>query len=324
MTTVSVPNNFNLNGVEEEIKKPKAITGYELLKQDNDEIPFLVENVFQSVGLGAVVGSSDTGKSSFLRQLATSIATKQSDFLGWKINAIYDKAIYVSTEDDARAVSFLLKKQELSGVSEELYKNLQFVFDTENLLETLTSLLEESRVDLIVVDAFSDLFNGQMNANNEVRGFLNKYSQLAQTYECLILFLHHTGKRTEQFEPSKNNVIGSQGFEAKMRILIELRQDFMEKNYRHLCVVKGNYLPSEMKTESFVLHFNENMVFTNTTRRVPYSALAKPETNKGDKQDFEALQALIEQGMTQNKAAEQLGIGKAKASRLMKQFKSVS
>ena len=305
--------------------KPKSITGYELLKQDNDEIPCLVDGLLQSVGIGAVVGSSDTGKSSFLRQLATAIAIRQPEFLGWTINAIYHRAIYVSTEDDERAVSFLLKKQAKGRrVSDELYKNLRFVFETDKLLETLESLLEESRVDLIVIDAFSDLFIGQMNANNEVRGFLNKYSQLAQKYECLILFLHHTGKRTEQLEPSKNNVIGSQGFEAKMRILIELRQDFMEKNYRHLCVVKGNYLPKEMKTESFVLWFDENMVFDNTARRAPFESLVKPETDNSDKQDFDNLEALIGQGRSQNKAAEQLGISKSRASRLMVKFKGVS
>jgi len=328
---VNIPDGFDLNDAGQEhpepqaIKKPKSTTGYELLKQENDEIPCLVENLLQSVGVGAVVGSSDTGKSSFLRQLATSVATKQPDFLGWPINAIYHRAIYVSTEDDERAVSFLLKKQAKGRrVSDELYKNLRFVFDTDNLLETLESLLKESRVDLIVIDAFSDLFIGQMNANNEVRGFLNKYSQLAQKYECLVLFLHHTGKRTEQLEPSKNNVIGSQGFEAKMRILIELRQDFMEKNYRHLCVVKGNYLPKEMKTESFVLWFNENMVFDNTARRVPFESLVKPETDNTNQQDFEHLETLIGQGLSQNKAAEQLGMSKARASRLMVKFKGVS
>jgi len=324
---VEISNGFDLNdaGQKQPEPQPIAITGYELLRQDNDEIPCLVDNLLQRVGIGALVGSSDTGKSTILRQLAVSIAIRQPDFLGFPINAIHHRAIYVSSEDDQRAVSFLLKKQATGErVSDDLYKNIRFVFETENLLETLESLLEESRVDLIVIDAFSDLFIGQMNANNEVRTFLNKYSQLAQKYECLILFLHHTGKRTEQLEPSKNNVIGSQGFEAKMRIVIELRQDFMVKNYRHLCIVKGNYLPKEMKTESFVLCFDDNMVFKNTGSRVPFESLVKPETDNTDRQDFENLEALISEGMSQNKAAEQLRIDKARASRLKKKFRGVS
>jgi len=330
MKTVNIPDGFDLNDSNRQSNehpppKPKFITALDLLKQDNDEIPCLLEGLIATVGIGAVVGSSDTGKSSFLRQLATAVATKQADFLGWKINAVYHRSIYVSSEDDERAVSFLLKKQAKGKrVPDELYSNLRFVFDTDNLLETLEGLLQDSPVDLIVIDAFSDLFAGQMNANNEVRTFLNKYSQLAQKYQCLILFLHHTGKRTEQLEPSKNNVIGSQGFEAKMRILIELRQDFMEKNYRHLCIVKGNYIPKEMKSESFVLWFNENMVFSNTARRVPFESLVKPEADNTNRQDFENLEALIGQGMSQNKAADKLGISKARASRLIAKFKGVS
>lgn len=79
-----------------------------------------------------------------------------------------------------------------------------------------------------------------------------------------------------------------------------------------------------MKSESFVLWFNEDMVFSNTGRRVPFESLVKPESDNTDKQEYESLKKLIEQGMSQNKAAEQLGLPKAKASRIMSKFKGVS
>ena len=86
-----------------------------------------------------------------------------------------------------------------------------------------------------------------MNENNCVRSFLNAFSQLAIRHNTLVIFLHHTGKRTESLAPSKHNAIGSEGFEAKMRLIMELRQDPEHHNIRHLYIVKGNYLSAEYK-----------------------------------------------------------------------------
>lgn len=66
------------------------------------------------------------------------------------------------------------------------------------------------------------------------------------------------------------------------------------------------------------------MVFSNTARRVSFESLVKPEADNTDRKDFENLETLIGQGMTQNKAAVQLGLSKSKASRLMVKFKGVS
>jgi KaiC/GvpD/RAD55 family RecA-like ATPase/DNA-binding CsgD family transcriptional regulator len=326
---------ISLKDIEKEFEKPvtaktdckksKAISGLTLIQSEHETLPFLVDGIFQQVGIGAVVGSSDTGKSSFLRQLATAVATGKTDFLGWSIMAKHQRAIYVSTEDDEQAVSILLKKQATGQrIADDLYSNLRYLFDSENLLDTLETLLSEQAADLVVVDAFSDLFSGQLNANNEVRKFLNLYSQLAQKHSCLILFLHHTGKRTENFEPSKSNVIGSQGFEAKMRLVIELRQDFLVPQYRHLCIVKGNYLPKEMKTESYVLSFNDNMVFSETGRRVAFESLVKPPSDDSSKQQYEDIKDLIAEGKSQNEAAKELNISKGQASKLMKKYGGVS
>jgi predicted transcriptional regulator len=57
---------------------------------------------------------------------------------------------------------------------------------------------------------------------------------------------------------------------------------------------------------------------------VPFESLVKPETDNTNQQDFEHLETLIGQGLSQNKAAEQLGMSKARASRLMVKFKGVS
>jgi RecA-family ATPase len=332
---VNISNGFDQRLVahvaelEQELNKPtksKLVTATELLERGLVEVPKLISPIFQRVGVAAVVGSSDTGKSSFLRQMAIAVATGQKDFLGFEIKAKHRSVIYASTEDDENSTaSLLLKFSRGQTWNYDRYKGLRFLFDTEHLTQTLDATLTEQAADLVVIDAFSDLYSGAMNEGNKVRGFLNEFNQLAQKHECLIVFLHHCGKRTEDQAPNKSSIIGSQSFEAKMRLVIELRQDWQEPMYRHLCIVKGNYLSSEYKTESYVLRFDENMMFHETGRRVPFEQLARPTYTEGDGQSqYDSLAELIAEGKSQNEAAELLGIGKAKASRLKAKYGGVS
>lgn len=258
-------------------KSSKWFTGEDLLKHKLESLPCLVDPILQKVGLACIAGASDTGKSAFLRQLCCAVVSGMDYFLDFRINAQYHSAIYVSSEDDEMAMRFLLGKQNLDwNIPEVQFSRLRFLFDTTHLMKDLESMLDESPADLVCIDAFGDLYDGDMNKSNQVRSFLNEYAQLAQRYKCLVIFLHHCGKRSEEEKtPSKHNLLGSQAFEAKMRLVLELRSDYNDNNIKHLCVVKGNYLSGEYKSESYDLLFSNNMTFSNTQDRTPFEMLMK-------------------------------------------------
>jgi RecA-family ATPase len=251
-----------------------VITADKLMSNEITEIPMLVGPIFQKIGIVGFVGSSDTGKSCFLRQLSIEIVAGSKEFIGFPINSTHQSVIYVSTEDDYYSLSALLKKQNISGVHNDKLMNLRIILDTHMIFAKLTAELKRAPADLIIIDAFSDIFTGDLNMSTIVRGFLDKYHQLALKFECLIIFLHHTGKRTELLHPSKNNVVGTQGFEAKMRSVVELRKDPNENVFRHLCITKGNYIPDEAKEKSFKLEF-ENLLFKNTGESAEFEKLAR-------------------------------------------------
>lgn len=293
-----------------------VITGEELITRKLNNIPCLIDPIFQQIGLAAIAGSSDTGKSSLLRDLAVSICSKQEEYLDWKIYAKHNSVIYVSTEDDQQSIAYLLGKQNTEKrLSENSYSSLRYIFDTTNLLENLNQELLKMPADLVIIDAFSDLFNGNLNDSNQVRYFLNQYNQLAQIHKCLIIFLHHTGKRTDDSTPSKHNLLGSQGFEAKMRVVVELRTDKRDSSKKHFCIVKGNYLTNEQKRESYVLQFSENMTFHSTGERVPLDYLKS--NNEQETKIRQALE-LQEQGMSFQEIANAMGYAnKSSVSRLL-------
>lgn len=258
-------------------EKPKefGVSAKHLLDLNIVKLEYLVESLVRKGVIHALAGSSDTGKSTFLRQLATSIALGKDDFLGFSIQTTNNKVLYVSTEDDLYSIAYLLKKQNPETGEEEslLFKNLRYVFDSDDLIDNLNKHLSKNDTDIVVIDAFSDIYTKDMNMASSIRPFLNQFSQLAQKFNVAFIFLHHTGKRTEHLTPSKNNILGSQAFEAKTRLTMVLRKDRENPSLRHLCIVKGNLLSEDMKNESFVLRFDENMVFHNTGSRVPFEEL---------------------------------------------------
>lgn len=293
--------------------KEGIVTGDVLIKRDIQEIPKLIEPIFHKVGLAAVAGTSDAGKSTFLRQMCIAIATGQKTFLDFPIRQKHYSTIYLSTEDDEYAISYLLNRyNKVAKYSPDDYSGLRFLFNSNDIVQTLEMHLANQPADLVVIDAFTDIYPGRLNEANQVRNFLNEFSQLANKYECLFIFLHHAGKRTERETPNKNHLLGSQAFEAKMRLVIEMREDKHDATMRHLCIVKGNYLGKEMKSESYKLHFDENLIFSFTGERVEYSHLTTSQEKLSKKQ--EAID-LKEQGCNNAEIARKFGVARSTIGR---------
>lgn len=276
---IIVESTSDVKSTQSEIKPngklSKFLIGADVIKNKNyKEVEYLVDKLIPKGTLCALVGESDTGKSSLLRQLAVSMVYGDEDFLGFKMKSSCNNVLYVSTEDGEMATSVWLNKyfgQEKS--KDDILSKLNFIFSTDGIISNLRDAVKNNCIDLIIVDSYADLFTGSMNNSNEVRGFLNQYDNLVNEFGTTVIFLHHTKKSSAGSRPNKNNILGSQGFEAKMRSVMMLTKDNDNKSHRHLCVVKNNYMPETNKSESFVLKFNERLAFDNTGERVDLDEL---------------------------------------------------
>lgn len=314
-----LPDEYSI----QEYSIPNA-NGMELLNDEYDEIPKLIDPIFHRVGLASLIGSSDTGKSSLLRDLCVRVVTGK-DFLGWNVNPIHKTAYYVSTEDDKMAISYLLKKQNADyGLKPHELENLVYIFETDNIVNRLDKELSKKPADVVVIDAFADIFNGQLYETNRVRSFLNEFSQLAQRHQCLIIFLHHTNKRSDNLEPSKHNALGSQGFEAKMRLMVELKTDIQINNHKHFCIVKGNYLPHQFKTHSYNLQFTDNLTFNNLNTRTHYELMNKDKENiEFIETEYNEIMKLKEEKLTHEEIGIRLGVSKSGITRKISRYKKL-
>jgi len=240
---------------------PYIKSGRALLENDITEIPMLWGHLLQKYGIAILGGSSDTGKSSLLRQLSAAIVNKEPEFLGFPLNLTHNSVILVSSEDDEESISATIKRENLSKYSNENYDNFRFIFDNSNIFTKLHFELGRQPADCVIIDALGDFINGDMNAANNARGFFTFYSNLAKTHKCLVIFIHHTRKSASDITPSKYDLLGSQGFEARPRSELMFSIDEKDDNIRYLTLVKGNYTTTGHKKNAIALKTNDKFVF---------------------------------------------------------------
>ena len=267
----------NLLGEYEEKEDSVFVCASDLLAMSDTKMPTLYDPILPQVGICVVGGESDAGKSQFLRNLAICVATGR-EFLGFQFSGKYKSAIYAASEDDSTATAYLMKKHNLFYKDNvEDWKRLHFIFETDNIIERLNERLEVSPADLIVIDSFADFFTGKdQNNSAQVRLFIKPFSDLARKHRCCVVFLHHIGKWQENNTPSKNALVGSQSLEAISRACFLFVKDRSDKDIRHLCVVKHNYIGNDYKTNSIELRMDsESFTFQPTGNRVPFEQLTE-------------------------------------------------
>ena len=123
--------------------------------------------------------------------------------------------------------------------------------------------------------------------------------------DCIFILLHHNGKRTEFGESDKNNIIGSQAFEAKVRLAMDLKKE--ADGTRTLWFTKGNNIPDSLKKEGLKLSFDENQHFEliGKSKYVPATINKKFQLNKPE--IMKSIEALESKGkITQDGIVEKL------------------
>jgi RecA-family ATPase len=232
-----------------------VITAQELIENDIIEIPWFLDKLIPMGGLTVVSGSSDTGKSTFLRQMAMALVSGREDYIGQRFTTKHRSVIYVSTEDDLLSLSPRIKVEKNYFSATDDYANLRFIFDYEGINEKLREAYERQPADCIILDAFGDLFDGDPNSASSTRGFMNPYKAMADEFRCAIIFLHHNRKSAGTTSPDKNDLLGSMAIEAKARSVLMLSQPESRPDRRTLKVVKGNYLTPDEKKVVYDLSF---------------------------------------------------------------------
>jgi len=314
----------------------QELTLGELLDLDYSKIPFLVEKLIPAGTLVILGGQSEIGKSTLYSQLSIAIVFGDEEFLGCKIHPVHRKVLIISSEDGPPAVSFRFLKQIQGRIVDSKIRNSIVVkFNYDNLENRIHEILQSTPVDLIIIDAFGDVFGDGINVSNDVRRFFSRYSDINNKYNCATLFVHHVGKSNKKNTPEKDKLLGSVGIEGKMRNVIMLSK----LDGRHqLNIVKGNYVSSEDKSEPIYLNFNDKtLTFSVSTdpyftitypvdgeedsfANVPTSTIKEKPGRKRDTSLYNQAIKLYNEGKQQIEIAETVGRDKSTICKWIKEY----
>lgn len=277
------------NEVKEFKKGLLVYTASELLANFNGkETDFLWDNLVPRVGTGLLVGQPDLGKSQLAKELAIMIAKGSSDYLGLKLKPIHNHVLYVFTEDQEEGVSSSLYKQ-LAKHSDLDQSKLSLAFLRD---ETITELIHKvdafcvkTPVDLVIIDAFGDIFSGSDSNNNiQMRRDIKSFDELVRKHSISVLFVHHVNKAGYNKTPSQELIQGGSGLTQKVRFALFLSRN--ENGQKFLNVAKGNYSSKYYKENRLPIDFDEDTLtfdvigdwehINNATKK------QKPELNDDD------------------------------------------
>jgi archaellum biogenesis ATPase FlaH len=317
-TLVSETPNVEFNNIE---LGKEEYTLNDLFKIKLEKIPFLVEDLIPKNNLTILAGPSDVGKSTFYTQLVAELVTGGNTFLWKKLNPNNRRALVVSTEDCEVAFSSRIKCQLQGEVPTEKQGNrLRLWTDGNNLIPRLTNYLDQRNTDLIVIDALSDVFKGDMNSGNATRDFLDKLSNLAKRHRTSILVVHHARKTDKDKNPHKDKLLGSVGIEGKARSVLFMSRIQNDPMKRGLHIVKGNYVNDELKSRADVLLFekdNWTFVKIDDSQNELLVNKVKPGVKK-DPEKVELARRLRTEGQTLAEIAKIIGTDKSTISRWLK------
>jgi len=306
----------------------------ELLKFNITEIPFLLDKLIPKESLVVLAGQSEIGKSTLYTQLALAIIRGDVEFLGCKLNSTFNRVLIVSTEDGPIPLSFRANKQIIEAtIGVEKYKNCNVIFNFDELRVRLKKYLDQNPVDLIIIDAFGDVFQGDINASNSVRNFLNTYVSFIQRYKCSVLFVHHICKGNKKQKSEKDQLLGSTGIEGKMRNVLMLS---IVNDQHQLSIAKGNYVSREDKKTPLYLNFNSDaLTFSRAEgpakppataeNDIPSSGCSSAEIKPGRKTDmalYNQTIQLFKEGKRQVEIAKIVGRDKSTISKWIKKYRS--
>jgi RecA-family ATPase len=298
----------------------------ELLILAEEEYTDLIENLIPYQDISFLAGDSDVGKSLFCTELCLAIIEGKTEFLNRKLNSKYRRAIILNSEDSARSVGRRIKKM-LSGrhLQSEIMKNLWVLSTSKECLKKLEYLLKKKGVDLIVVDAFSDVFEGDLNSSSSTRNFLNQYLELIRKYECTVLFIHHIGKGKENI--TKDSMLGSVGIHGKARGVLILSRQNTNSDLRVLKIVKGNDMSDKIKAKPVYLTFNSDTLTHECVAEI--SSIGEYETQQEKKERKRKLTPPMlekawklkhEEGKTLRAIGSLIGISPSQLSRSLNNY----
>ena len=259
----------------------------DLLKINIEKYPFLLEPFLPMNLISVLSADNGLGKSTWYSELAIAIVQGKSEIWGLKLNPRLKKVLIVSTEDTALLLADRFKTQ-LRGqdVSSDMEERLQFYTGDSEIFSVLEEKLKEFRCDLLVIDAYYDVYKGNPFLPTDTRDFLNRLNSLIKKYKCTIMIVTHDVKGGKKTSASKTKVSGSGAIVDKARSVFTMLRSNNKSDLRYIKVTKTNVTTDDIAEKKIALRLDpESRTFSRDYKSEKEDKLEKNDVTQKD--DFQ-------------------------------------
>lgn len=192
----------------------------ELLKRYEGKKPPKEYWVGISRGLvGFVFGLAKSGKTIVCENLALSIASGRTKFLGKPIGLPKRKVLYISMEENVGTRIIQRGNKQIKGFSSEEKKNIKenLFYSDEEFLRSVENThdwnfvenqIEKYRPRVVFLDS-TNRFNIDIEKRDEANHMMKKIRGFAEKYKCAVILIHHTNKSQKDKPISETSMSGS-------------------------------------------------------------------------------------------------------------------
>lgn len=177
----------------------KVVKLSELLEKGIPKISWLVENIVREGGITIIGGTSGTMKTFFALELALACVSG-NQFLDY-FDVQKTKVLYVDEENgdivifnrlSSMTKSNNIKSEDLDKFFLLIYEGLKL--DNDEIILSLTKVIEEFKPKLIIFDSLVRFFEGDEDKSKDVRRIFDNLKPFVKEYQVSFIILHHTTK----------------------------------------------------------------------------------------------------------------------------------
>ena len=176
--------------------------------------PELIQGILRETHIMNLSGSSKTGKTYLMQELALAIATGDT-WLGHKCEQ--GEVLYIDAEvDKSSSLNNINEVAKAKGYTREMIgKNLiiwnirGYATQIQKLLPSIIRRFKKNKLKLIIIDPMYKINEGDENSAKDMSEFTRGLDQLSVTLNCAIAYVHHFAKGNQADKSSIDRASGS-------------------------------------------------------------------------------------------------------------------
>lgn len=158
-------------------------------RRDPPEVPWVVENLAAQGKLSLLVGEPGKGKS-LLALAAAAAASRGLPFMGLPTTA--SGVVIIDAENGEHEMHRRMNQL-------RFFENVQVADALGGAtipakLDRIADAVAPAHVRLLLLDSFRTLWAGDENDSEAVTSIMNPLQEIARSYDCAIMLIHHTNK----------------------------------------------------------------------------------------------------------------------------------